>query len=186
MMKQGAAIAVIALLLAGCWQSRGTLYAGAVPIMPFHDGRVIERDDQKKIQHFTLRLDSSGTYRLVGDDKGSDGYGEGFGLRFFPLAGASHGALLYEAVALDDCVKGTKLCGEANDDGQRYYGVVLPGRDGAEEIRPDCAKDAAVTKKLGVKDDGGGTCTFKNRATLEKALRQLAKSKKPAFSYTLQ
>ena len=68
MMKQSFLIVGAALLLAGCWQSRGSLYAGDVPIMPFHNGRVTERDDQNKLQHFTLRLDTSGTYRLIGDD----------------------------------------------------------------------------------------------------------------------
>ena len=50
---------------------------------------------------------------------------------------------------------------------------------GADEIRPDCKGDAAITLPLGIKNDDGA-CTFKDRAALEKSLLALAAGGKKA------
>ena len=58
---------------------------------------------------------------------------------------------------------------------ERDYGLVRATKTGAEVFNPDCGKSSAAAKLPGVKADSYGSCTFGNRASLEKALLDLAK-----------
>jgi hypothetical protein len=168
-----------ALLVAGCWQSIGSLYGDVTPVTPFRPGAVTGTDADRKVTHYSLTR-TANVYRLIVTDKG-EGLGEGFELRFFPLNGLPRFLLAYEAVSLEHC-NGIRGCDPIKADDPRYYGLVRVKMHGADEIRPDCKKDAgAVT---GAKADKDGVCTFKDRASLEKSLRAL-RGKKAAFTYVL-
>ncbi len=68
-----------------------------------------------------------------------------------------------------------------------YYGLARVTGDSAEVVNPDCDKDSATAKLPGVAAGDYGTCTFPDRAILEKALRAVAQEPwKPQVTYTLQ
>jgi hypothetical protein len=48
-------------------------------------------------------------------------------------------------------------------------------KTGAEVSNPDCGKSSFAVRLSGVKADKYGSCTFTNRASLEKALLDLTK-----------
>ena len=172
------------LLLGGCWQSKGSLYGGVAPVAPFAGGRLTLTGGGNPAQHFTFTHDGDG-YRMIGADKDQDNSGDGFSLRFFALSGLPARTYVYEAVSLSHCGSPSG-CDAIKADDLRYYGLVRATRRGAEEIRPDCEKDAAITTPLGIRADGG-TCDFPTRAALEKSLLALlAGGKRPVYRYRLQ
>ena len=170
------ALALSCLLLAGCWQSGGSLYGKIGTVTPFRAGAITETGGEQAAQNFDLKLEPDGSYRMIGTDKGTDGFGEGFVLRFIALAGLPADVYEYEAVSLSHCDRPSG-CDPVKPSDPRYYGLIRTTLDGADEIRPDCKKDAALTP--GIKEDDG-VCTFQSRLTLEQSLLALAASGKTA------
>jgi hypothetical protein len=169
---------ILACVLAGCWQTVTRPYRDVAPLQPFTSGAVAETDPGGKMTHYALKKIARGRYRLTQTDRGQD-FGQGFDLGFFPLPGVPSHVLLYEAAALDHTAAGADL---------RYYGLlVITGQKSAQEIRPDCEKDARAARVSGTRKGKDGACTFAGRAGLEKSLLALWKSgKKPEYSYTLK
>ena len=171
-------MALACLLLAGCWQSNGSLYGKVDTVTPFRAGAITQTGGKQAAQNFDLTLGADGSYRMIGSDKGTDGFGEGFILRFIALAGLPANVYEYEAVSLSHC--GQKSgCDPVKSDDPRYYGLIRTTLDGADEIRPDCKDDAAITAPAGIKEDDG-VCTFQSRLVLEKSLLALAAGGKKA------
>ena len=165
-------------MTAGCWQTVTRPYRTVMSLQPFAAGSVTATGSDGKPVHYALKKIDRGRYRMTQTDRGSD-FGQGFELGFFPLPGAPSHVLIYQAAALDHTAAGANL---------RYYGVlVVTGQKSAEEIRPDCEKDARAARVSGTRAGKDGACTFKDRAALEKSLLALWKSgKKPAYSYALK
>ena len=170
-------ILLACLATAGCWQTISQPYRNVMALQPFAAGAVTATGADGKPIHYALKKIARGQYRMTQTDRGSD-FGQGFELGFFPLPGAPSHVLIYQAAALDHTAAGANL---------RYYGVlVVTGQKSAEEIRPDCEKDARAARASNTKKGKDGACTFADRAALEKSLLALWKSgKKPEYSYTL-
>ena len=177
MRKLAPLILLVSLLTAGCWQTVSRPYRTVMSLQPFAAGQVTVEQDGKPV-HYALKKIARGRYRMTQTDRGSD-FGQGFELGFFPLPGAPSHVLIYQAAPLDHTEAGANL---------RYYGVlVVTGQKSAEEIRPDCDKDARAARASGTRKGKDGACTFADRERLEKSLLALWKSgKKPEYSYTLQ
>ena len=183
-MIKGPALLATALMLAGCWQSDGSLYGKADPVTPFRAGAITETGGKPGEQHFALTLAKDGTYRMIGTDKG-DGFGEGFVLRFFDLPGIPEDMMVYEAVSLTHCDRPAG-CDAIKPTDPRYYGLVRKTKAGAEEFRPDCKKAASVTPPFGIKSKDD-VCTFATRDSLETSLLMLAHSgRKPDFVWRVK
>jgi hypothetical protein len=166
------------LLVAGCWQTVTRPYRNVTSLQPFTTGAITETDADGKVTHYTLKKIARGRYRMTQTDRGQD-FGQGFELDFFPLPGAPSHILIYQAAALDHTAQGADL---------RYYGLLaITGQKSAQEIRPDCEKDARAAQVSGTRKCKDGACTFADRAALEKSLLALWKSgKKAEYSYTLR
>jgi hypothetical protein len=161
MMRRAAAL-LLALLCGGCFGSDASVYDGVRPLQPFHAGQVTTRDKDGKMSRLTLAQDPGGFYRLTGSERGKD-FGKGYRLRFFGLDGT--GLLVAE---VKECNDGFKAC--AASTGWLYELVrVTPG--GAEWRDPDCSKSFSKLSGVTVKID---SCSFSDRASLEKALRAAA------------
>jgi hypothetical protein len=173
-----ASILIACLLVAGCWQSNTRPYRNATSLAPFAAGAVSARDADGKVTHYALKKIARGRYRMTQTDRGQD-FGQGFDLGFFALPGAPSHVVIYEAAALDHTAQGADL---------RYYGLlVITGQKSAQEIRPDCEKDARAARASSTRMGKDGACTFADRAALEKSLLALWKSgKKPQYSYALK
>jgi len=171
------ALMLACLAVAGCWQTMTRPYRDVVSLQPFAAGAVTEKDRDGKITHYALRKIDRGRYRLTQTDRGQD-FGEGFELGFFPLPGAPTHVLIYQAASLEHSPREENL---------RYYGLlVLNGPGSADEIRPDCEKDARAAQASGTVKGKDGACTFADRAAVEKSLLALWKSgKKPEYNYVL-
>lgn len=172
------ALLAACFFLAGCWQANGSLYGKIDTITPFRAGAITETGGTQAAQNFALTLNRDGSYRMIGSDKGTDDFGEGFALGFFSIPGLPPNVYAYEAVSLSHCARPSG-CDPVKPDEPRYYGLIRANKTGADEIRPDCKKDSAITFPLGIREDDGA-CTFKDRATLEKSLVALAASGKQA------
>jgi hypothetical protein len=170
-------VLLAAVLLAGCWQTVSRPYRDIASLQPFAAGRVTATGRDSIVTHYALRKIDRGRYRMTQTDRGQD-FGQGFELGFFPLPGAPSHVLIYQAAALDRPASGDNL---------RYYGLlVVTGPNSAQEIRPDCEKDARAARASGTRMGKDGACTFTDRAALEKSLLALWNSKKkPEYSYTL-
>lgn len=183
-MTKSSVLLAAALMLSGCWQADGSLYGKADLVTPFRAGSVTETGGKDGARHFALTLAKDGTYRLIGTDKG-DGHGEGFALRFFDLRGIPEDMMVYEAVSLTHCDR-PQGCDAVKQADPRYYGLVRKTKTGAEELRPDCKKGAAVTTPFGIKSKDD-VCTFATRDSLETSLLMLAHSaRKPDFVWRVQ
>jgi len=159
------------LLLAGCWQSEGSLYEGAKTVQPFAAGKVTSGDPgtPKKRNHFLLTKVSGGAYRLTNNDKGSPDSGDAVVLRFFAAPGLPKDVFVFEAVSDDKCKPGN-ICHPMTAKSERDYGLVRLTKTGAEVASPGCDKASAAAKLPGVSVSDYGTCTFTSRASLETAL----------------
>ena len=177
-MRKFAPLLLACVLLAGCWQTVTRPYRNVTSLQPFAAGALTETDPGGKITHYTLKKIARGRYRMTQTDRGSD-FGQGFQLAFFPLSGAPSHVLIYGAAALDHTAAGANL---------RYYGLlIITGQKSAEEIRPDCDRDARFARVSGTRKGRDGACTFADRGALEKSLLALWKSgKKPEYSYNLK
>jgi len=162
------------LLLAGCWQSAGTLFGDVKPVQPFAAGKLVSTNPDKPadIGHSQLTKQKDGSYRLAATDKAD--LGDAMVLRFIALPGLPANVYVFEAVSDDACKPG-QTCHPLTAQSERDYGLVRDTKTGAEVFNPDCGKSSAVAKLPGVKADTYGSCTFANRASLEKALLDLAK-----------
>jgi len=170
-------VLLISFLTAGCWQTVSRPYRTVMSLQPFAAGQVTVEQDGKPV-HYALKKIARGRYRMTQTDRGSD-FGQGFQLALFPLPGAPSNVLIYGAAALDHTAAGANL---------RYYGLlIVTGQKSAEEIRPDCDKDARAARVSGTRKGRDGACTFKDREALEKSLLALWKSgKKPEYHYALK
>ena len=178
MRKFAPLVLLISVLTAGCWQTVNRPYHNIKSLQPFADGAVIATAADGKQTHYALRKIARGRYRMTQTDRGSD-FGQGFQLAFFPLPGAPSHVLVYGAAALDHTAAGAD---------QRYYGLlIITGQKSAEEIRPDCDRDARFARVSGTRKGKDGACTFADRGALEKSLLALWKGrKKPDYSYSLK
>ena len=172
--------------LGGCWQAKGSLYAGMKPMTPFASGPVTETgtDELGKplLQHFMLSKSADGSYRMISTSADKDDAGHGFLLRFFALSGLPANIYVYEAAPLDHC-DSRAGCDPVKRADDRWYGLARLAAGGADEIRPDCTKDVLAIAPARIKD-AEGACNFTDRATLEQALVALAQKNPPAtFSY---
>ena len=178
MRKFAPLVLLISVLTAGCWQTVNRPYRNINSLQPFADGAATATAADGKQTHYALRKIARGRYLMTQTDRGSD-FGQGFQLAFFPLPGAPSNVLVYGAAALDHTAAGADL---------RYYGLlIITGQKSAEEIRPDCDRDARFARVSGTRKGKDGACTFADRAALEKSLLALWKSrKKPDYSYSLK
>jgi len=160
-------------LLAGCWQSTGSLLGDAKPAQPFRAGKLVSTnlDKPSDVSHSVLTRQKDGSYRLAATDKAD--LGDAMVLRFIALPGLPANTYVFEAVSDDACKPG-QTCHPMTAQSERDYGLVRATKTGAEDFNPDCGKSSAVAKLPGVKADSYGGCTFANRASLEKALLDLA------------
>jgi hypothetical protein len=171
-------ILLACLLAAGCWQTVTRPYRDVTSLQPFAAGAITATAPDRDVTHYALRKIAHGRYRMTQTDRGQD-FGQGFELGFFPLPGAPSNVLIYQAAALDRT---------AREDNLRYYGLlVVTGQKSAQEIRPDCEKDARAARVSNTREGKDGACTFADQASLEKSLLALWKSrKKTEYSYTLR
>jgi hypothetical protein len=167
-------ILVSCLLAAGCWQSNGSLLGDAKPVQPFRAGKLVSTNPEKPADmgHSTLTKQKDGSYRLAATDKAD--LGDAMALRFIALSGLPKDVFVFEAVSDDACKPG-QTCHPVTAQSERDYGLVRLTKAGAEIFNPECGKSSAVAKLPGVKADDYGSCTFSNRASLKKALLDLAK-----------
>ena len=178
MRKWAPFILLVSVLLAGCWQTMTRPYRNVTSLQPFSAGAITATGPDRDVTHYALRKIARGRYRMTQTDRGQD-FGQGFELGFFPLPGAPSHVLIYEAASLDHT---------AREDSLRYYGLlVVTGQKSAQEIRPDCEKDARAARASNTRAGKDGACTFADRIALEKSLLVLWKSgKKAEYSYVLK
>jgi hypothetical protein len=162
------------LLLAGCWQSTGSLFGDVKPVQPFSAGKLVSSNsaEPKDIGHALLTKGKDGSYRLTTADKKDAG--DAVVLRFIALPGLPADMFVFEAVSDDKCRPG-QTCRPMTATSERDYGLVRRTKSGAEVTNPDCDKNSAVGKLPGVKAGDYGICSFTSRASLETALLGLAK-----------
>jgi hypothetical protein len=162
------------VLLAGCWQSSGSLFGDVKPVQPFAAGKLVSSDPGKpgEISHAVLTKGKDGSYRLASADRKD--IGDAVLLRFTALPGLSRDMFVFEAVSDDKCRPG-QTCHPVTAASERDYGLVRRTPSGAEVTSPDCDKASAAAKLPGVKAGDYGICSFTSRASLEAALLGLAK-----------
>lgn len=176
-------ILVSCLLVAGCWQSTGSLFGNVKPVQPFAAGKLVSSNPDKPgdAGHSVLTKRKDGSYRLAAADKAD--LGDAMVLRFIALPGLPQDMFVFEAVSDDACKPG-QTCHPLTAKSERDYGLVRATKTGAEVFNPDCGKTSSAARLPGVKADNYGSCTFSNRASLEKALLDLAKQGwKPSAAY---
>ena len=162
------------ILLSACWQSDGSLFSDVKPVQPFRAGKLVSVNPDKPadISHSLLTKQKDGSYRLTITDK--EDRGDAMVLRFITLPGLPKDMFVFEAVSDDACKPG-QACHPMTAQSERDYGLVRATRTGAEVLNPDCSTSGATAKLPGVKADSHGDCSFSNRASLEKALLDLAR-----------
>ena len=162
------------LLLAGCWQSTGSLFPDVKPVQPFHAGKVLSSNPEKpaEVSHAVLASARDGSYRLIITDKKDAG--DAVVLRFIALPGLPKDTFVFEAVSDDKCRPG-QTCHPVTAKSERDYGLVRRTQSGAEVMNPDCNKSDPVARLPGVKAGDYSICSFESRASLVTALSALAK-----------
>ena len=177
MRKLAPFILLASLLVAGCWQTNSRPFRNVTSLQPFEAGLITETGPDRRVTHYALRKIERGRYRMTQTDRGQD-FGQGFEVGFFPLSGAPSHVLILQMAMLNF---------HTGDDSLRYYGLlVVTGQNSAQEIVPDCGKDARRARVPAAYKDNAGICTFPDRASLEKSLLALWKSgKKPDASLSL-
>lgn len=162
------------LLLAGCWQSEGSLFKDVKPVQPFAAGKVtsIALGKPAEVGHAMLTKSKDGSYRLTSTDKGD--HGDAVVLRFIALPGLPADMYVFEAVSDDTCRPG-QACHPLTAASERDYGLVRRTKTGAEVISPDCDKNSATARLPGIKAGDYGICSFSDRSALKTALLSLAK-----------
>ncbi|HEY4275558.1 MAG TPA: hypothetical protein VGM68_08750 [Rhizomicrobium sp.] len=184
MILRNLAAAAALVMLGGCWQADGSLYAKADPVTPFRAGQVTQTGGKDGDKHFALTLNKDGSYRLTGTGKDAEP-GEAIGLRILNLRGIPEDMYLYEAVSLSHC-NTPSGCDAVKANDPRYYGLIRKTATGAEEIRPDCKRDHNATEPFGIKEKGG-VCTFKARDGIETGMIILAQTgRKPDYIWRMK
>ncbi|HEY8255459.1 MAG TPA: hypothetical protein VIG39_12505 [Rhizomicrobium sp.] len=174
------------LLLAGCWQSTGSLFHDVKPVQPFHAGKVVSSNPDKpgEVSHAVLTRAKDGSYRLA--STGKKDVGDAVVLRFIALPGLPKDVFVFEAVSDDKCRAG-QTCHPMTAKSERDYGLVRRTPRGAEVTNPDCNKSDAVARLPGVTAGDYSICSFESRASLERALSALAKQPwKTSVVYTYE
>lgn len=174
------------LLLAGCWQSTGSLFRDVKPVQPFHAGKVVSSNPDKpgEVSHAVLTRAKDGSYRLA--STGKKDVGDAVVLRFIALPGLPQDVFVFEAVSDDKCRAG-QTCHPMTAKSERDYGLVRRTPRGAEVTNPDCNKSDAVARLPGVTAGDYSICSFESRASLERALSALAKQPwKTSVVYTYE
>ncbi len=158
-------------LLAGCWQSTGSLLSDMKPVQTFHAGKVVyfAADKPTDRAHEVLSLWKDGIYVMSLPD-GSDRKL----FRFFALPGLPRDIFVVEHILPVKC-RPENSCNLITSRAESDYALVRMTKTGAEVFNPDCAKGSEITKLPGVRAGDYGICTFSNRSSLEKALLALAK-----------
>lgn len=171
------------LLLAGCWQSDGSLFADMRPVQPFAAGKLVSSNPDKPEDagHLLLTKASDGSYRLLSTDKKDAG--DAVVIRFLALPGLPPDMFVFEEASDDACRPGD-ICHPLTQTSERDYGLVRRTSTGAEITSPDCDGSSPAARLPGVKAGDYGICSFSNRASLETALLDLAKQGwKPSIVY---
>jgi hypothetical protein len=174
------------LVLAGCWQSSGSLFNDVKPVQPFRAGKLVSSNPEKpgEVSHAVLVSQKDGSYRLTSADKKDAG--DAVVLRFVALPGLPRDMFVFEAVSDDKCRPG-QTCHPMTAKSERDYGLLRRTQGGAEVTNPDCSKSDAVAKLPGVKAGDYSICSFESRASLETALLALAKQRwKTGLVYTYE
>lgn len=166
-------ILVCSVLLAGCWASEGSLFADVKPVQPFAAGKLMsfKPDKPDDAGHLLLTKERDGSYRLVSTDKDA---GDAMVLRFVTLPGLPSDMFVFEAVSDDACRPGD-ICHPVTPTSERDYGLVRRTGTGAEIASPDCDASSPAAALPGVKAGDYGACNFASRASLERALLDLAR-----------
>ena len=161
-------------MLAGCWQSTGSLFRDVKPVQPFRRRKSRVFQPRKAGRGEPCRFDRAkdGSYRLTITDKKDAG--DAVVLRFIALPGLPKDVFAFEAVSDDKCRPG-QTCHPMTAKSERDYGLVRRTPSGAEVTNPDCNKSDAVARLPGVKAGDYSICSFESRASLETALWALAK-----------
>jgi hypothetical protein len=186
MVLQKVATVLSCLLLAGCWQSTGSLFGDVKPVQPFRAGKVVSSNPEKpaEMSHAVLILQKDGSYRFTITDKKDAG--DAVVLRFIALPGLPEDMFVFEAVSDDKCRPGN-TCHPMTAKSERDYGLVRRTQSGAEVMNPECNKSDAVARLPGVKAGDYSICSFESRASLETALSALAKQPwKTSVVYTYE
>jgi hypothetical protein len=167
---------LLCLLLAGCWQTKTRPYRNVMSVQPFAGGVVATTDRNGRVVHYSLHKIDRGRYLVTEMGRGQD-FGQGFEAGLFPLPGAPSNVLVLQMAALNF---------HAGDANLRYYGLlVVTGPNTAQEIDPDCGKDAHAAHLSAHYPDSA--CVFANRDSLEKVLLALWNSgRKPDTSLSLE
>ena len=162
------------LMLAGCWQSTGSLFNDVQPVQPFRGGKVVSSNPGKpgEVSHAVLTKAKDGSYRLTSADKNDAG--DAVVLRFIALPGLPQDVFVFEAVSDDKCRPG-QTCHPMTAKSERDYGLVRRTREGAEVTNPDCNRSDPAASLPGVKAGDYGICSFTSRASLQSALLALAR-----------
>lgn len=66
-MRKTPAVLALCILVAGCWQSKGSLYGNAPTVQPLRTDKVSSTspDNPKEVSHAVLTKDAGGAYRLT-------------------------------------------------------------------------------------------------------------------------
>jgi len=174
------------LLLAGCWQSEGSLLGDVQPVQPFRAGKVVSSNPEKPgdMSHAVLTKAKDGSYRLTSADKKDAG--DAMVLRFIALPGLPPDTFVFEAVSDDKCRPG-QTCHPVTPKSERDYGLVRRTQGGAEVTNPDCGKSDPAARLPGVKAGDYSICTFSSRVSLGTALMALARQNwKTSVVYTYE
>ena len=93
-------------LLAGCWQSTGSLFSEVKSVQPFRAGKLVASNAEKPadVSHSMLTQQKDGGYRLAATDKAD--LGDAMVLRFIALPGLPANTYVFEAVSDDACKPG--------------------------------------------------------------------------------
>jgi len=147
------AVAVAALVLAGCWMSKVPLLEPREAVFPIRDGtymRVNELDGKREQIVFRRR----GAWYDV------------------TVQGQATQRLMFEEIDAGRMEAYAYMLRQSKD--EYYYGVMVFRRRSIEEIRPDCAEDAEYANAVGVHANDDGECVFKDRESLIRALEEVA------------
>lgn len=164
---QLAALACLALALAGCFRSKTLLLDLEQAAHPFPDGIWVSNDEDKTAISMTAR---GKAYLMVEGQSRDD-------LVLTPLAGRAN---TFAAAQADEG------CAERSDCEWEYAVVVIEG-DGVRYYAPNCESDwAAIEKDVASRDDSGDTCWFERADGLQHALGVVADRGGESILYTRQ
>ena len=109
------------VLLAGCWQSHGSLYADRTSLQPLRSGEAESAQTENAKDHGRVALaQTADGYRLTNDDRKDPDFGRQLSFALFSPGGRAVRYLsIFEAV--DGCKANDNMCTARN--ALRYYGL---------------------------------------------------------------